>query len=275
LSKKAQWHSIEWTPEKITRFWDFAADWEPWHEDYFSKLMGEGIINFLKYLVPLKGIIIDYGCGPGYLLEHLLKEGARCIGIDSSPESVEKLNNRFRGHALWEGAYINSSDNFPLKDKTADLVLCIETLEHLLPFQMDKLFSELHDLIKPGVSRLFITVPNSENLARNQVYCADCGCVLHRYQHISSFTQESLQALLSEHGFRTIMCITTDLTRFQKHKPLEPKYWSFRYLLDNLQILRDTISDKLHLPGAPLGGRHFQRRLGTSAQHLIWLGDKP
>ena len=53
------------TRKKITRFWDFAAYRELWQEDYFSKLMGEGIINFLKYLVPLKGIIIDYDCGPG------------------------------------------------------------------------------------------------------------------------------------------------------------------------------------------------------------------
>jgi len=275
LGKKAKWHPIEWTPQKITRFWDFAAEWEPWQEDYFSKLMGEGIINFIKYLVPLKGLIIDYGCGPGYLLERLLKEGARCMGIDSSPESVDRLNNKFKGHALWEGAYVSDRDDLSLKNTNADLVLCIETLEHLLPFQIDNLLSDMKDLIKPEIGRLFITVPNSENLAFNQVYCADCGCVQHRFQHISSFTPQGLQALLSEHGFRTILCITTDFTRFKKRKPLEPVNWSFRYLLDNLQHIRDTILDMLNYPGSPLGGRHFNRLLGTAGPHLIWLGDKP
>jgi 2-polyprenyl-3-methyl-5-hydroxy-6-metoxy-1,4-benzoquinol methylase len=38
--------------------------------------------------VRLSGDVLDFGCGPGFFLEHLLDHGLRCHGADTSPVAV-------------------------------------------------------------------------------------------------------------------------------------------------------------------------------------------
>ena len=63
-------HKIEWTPEKIERFWDACASGAD--ERYFSSKYGDSLIRTAKHYVKLDGRILDFGCGPGFLLEKLI-----------------------------------------------------------------------------------------------------------------------------------------------------------------------------------------------------------
>ena len=49
--------------------------------------------------------VLDYGCGPAYLLEHLLNLGITCEGVDFSKNTVATANQRLGGNPLFRGAH--------------------------------------------------------------------------------------------------------------------------------------------------------------------------
>jgi len=268
------WHELKWDETRIKRFWDFSACWEPWQNDYFSKQVGLGIVNFIKDLVPTQGQVLDFGCGPGYLVDHLLRSGISCAAVDSSGESVNLANQRFSTNPLWKGAKILSNGKSPYEENAFDLVICLETIEHIMPEHMSQWLSELRRMIKPETGRLLITTPNAENLVQNSIYCAECGAVAHRYQHLSSFTRQSLARLLNQSGFQTILCDVTDFYRFQG--PLFSKkftHWSLADLYRWMRWQAAGLVDRVVPFSQPVGSRRLQLLLGTGP-HLFWLGRK-
>lgn len=273
MSEQVDYQILKWDPETIRRFWDFAAKWEPWQNDYFSKQVGSGIVKFLSCVLPLKGRIVDFGCGPGYLVEHLLNRGICCEGIDYSSDSVEAINKRFSGHVLWAGAKAIRGSVLPFDDDSIDLMLCVETLEHVLPDEMEGLLSEFRRVVKPRSGRLFITVPNAEDLASNLVYCVVCGSLAHRYQHVSSYTAESLGTLLATNGFITIASNITNFDRFQKPIVVSPLDWSPRYLLKSVLRFWDHLLGIVLFSGESLCSYRLKRFIGHGP-HLFWLGAK-
>lgn len=126
-------HNLLWTREKVARFWSFASRSESFRSVYFSRLVGRGVVTFLKAMIPLQGRILDYGCGSGYLVEHLLAAGIACEGLDFSPESVAAVNRRFAGHRLWNGAIAAQGNTLSHPEGVFDVILCLETIEHILP----------------------------------------------------------------------------------------------------------------------------------------------
>lgn len=266
-------HELVWDEESIRRFWDFASDCPDLQEDYFSYQVGAGIVSVLKHLTPLDGRVLDFGCGPGYLAEHLIAAGIACEGIDMSRTTVDRANHRLAQYPRWRGARVIDSGSIEDSESHLDLVLCVETIEHLLSIELANTLQRFHKMLKPGSGRLFITTPHAENLGGSQVFCPGCGSVFHRYQHISSFTQESLTTLLESQGFSTVACESTDFSRFQEPVLAGPLDWSPRYILKSLLRAGSAVGDILQLPGRPLGGLQFARRVG-SGPHLFWLGQR-
>lgn len=272
MSKRADWHYLEWNPARASRFWDFVAESEAWQQDYFSKQVGAGIVQVLRRLAAMTGRVVDYGCGPGYLVDHLLASGIRCEAVDFSPDSVDLINTRLRGNPLWGGAHTWSGDRLPFADGSVDLILCIETIEHVLPEHVDGMLAELRRVLKPGTGRLFMSTPNAENLSRSEVFCAECGSVFHRYQHVSSFDARTLSSLLEAHGFRTEVCTATDFGWFQR-QATSPLNWSIRFLARAGLRWTGAVLDVLRVPCAGKGG-HLFRQLTGRGPHLFWFGGK-
>lgn len=266
-------HEMEWDQGTIRRFWDFAATRESWQEDYFSYQVGAGIVAVLKHLTRMDGRVLDYGCGPGYLAERLLAIGVACEGADLSEATVGVVNQRLAANPLWQGACVIGSTFPDEREGLLDLVICVETVEHLLLDDLVPTLQKFHRMLKPGSGRLFITTPHAEAIAHAQVFCPECGNVFHRYQHISRFTRESLTSLLETQGFSTLACEATDFSRFQEPVLMGPLDWSPRYLLKTLLRAAAALGDFLHLPRRPKGGLTFARKVG-SGPHLFWLGQK-
>ena len=230
MSDPAAWRYLDWDESKVRRFWNFSANWEAWQDDYFSKQCGSGIVNFLRYVVNLQGRILDYGCGPGYLVEHLLASGISCEAADFSSESVQVVNAKFAGNPRWGGAKTLTDERLPYGDNTFDLIICIETIEHVLPDHTGQMLKELRRILKPRSGRLLMTTPNSEDMQRSQIYCPECSSVFHRWQHVSSFTPESLSTLLAYHRLVTVLCNVTKFSLFQQSLLPHPLDWSPRRL---------------------------------------------
>ena len=113
----------------------------------YSKLLYDSdslIINFMMYrhlyyalsLAKLdeKKIILDLGCSDGPFLPTLNKYGKKIIGLDYSYEWLLDAKNliNYRRYPLKKTVLLNAEgQHLPFKDKSLDLVFCLETLEHV------------------------------------------------------------------------------------------------------------------------------------------------
>src|SRR5437016_4761420 len=74
------------------------------------------------------GIVLDAGCGEGELMRRgVLPSGVRVISFDLRLESLAYL----RDHSTQRNLVCGSLQALPLADKSVDMVMCLEVLEHL------------------------------------------------------------------------------------------------------------------------------------------------
>ncbi|MEZ5326109.1 MAG: methyltransferase domain-containing protein [Verrucomicrobiales bacterium] len=106
----------EWTEESVNRFWDHFAQRDDTSQKYFSRMAADQLTKLLRDTGRLKGKMLDYGCGPGYLLDKLTGEQIECYGADPSPESVEQTQNRLRGRSNWKGCIKMNGHSDRLRD---------------------------------------------------------------------------------------------------------------------------------------------------------------
>lgn len=203
-------HEIVWTAEKSANFWDYFSTVAPSPDQYFSYQMGRWILEYAEQFVPLKGRVLDYGCGSGYLIGHLLKRGVACEGLDFSEASVERVEQQFKEHPLFRGTTVADSVPTPLPDASMDLIFCVEVVEHLLDEHLEPTLGELRRLLRPG-GVLIVTTPNDEDLSASKTLCPECGCVFHHYQHVRTWSAATLSAAFEAQGLETISCGTTNL----------------------------------------------------------------
>lgn len=257
----------DWQPQQIARLWSYWGSRQHHLEQYFSRQVGHGVVAFLKHTGRLRGKALDYGCGPGFLLDHLLKAGLECWGADTSPRAVEQTNSRLAGRDRWHGATLLRGFPSPFAAASFDVVTCLETLEHLDDATLRAVLSEVHRLTAPGGLALF-TTPNSEDLARNTVYCPFCDSEFHRVQHVRSITPGSLRATLAGAGFDVLFCQGLNFADFQRDTLVPVLDLSLRTMgrigREALRRLLDRLA-----PRKFPEGRSFRGRLqGPSRGHL-------
>jgi len=199
-------HKVQWTPEHIRRFWTYFAGRPDADQAYFSSHSGDAIIATVERHVPLRvGRVLDYGCGPGFLLGRLLQRGVRAEGVEFSAESVEQVRKRCGDHPLFGGITLADGVPTPIKNEGVDVVFLVEVLEHLPPEQLAQTLGDIRRILR-GDGFLVVTTPNSEDLDVVKTICPDCGCIFHPWQHVASFNTTSLPRLFGEHAMQTIIC---------------------------------------------------------------------
>jgi SAM-dependent methyltransferase len=204
-------HEVVWTPEKSADFWNYFSSDPEFSRQYFSNHSGGLLLEYLEKLTPLRGRVLDYGCGPGYLVGHLLRRGIACEAIDFSSSSVGRVCEQFSNHPLFRGATVATQLPTPLPEASMDIVMSVEMVEHLFDEHLEPTFGEFYRLLKPG-GTLIVTTPNEEDLAASRVLCPDCGGLFHQYQHVRTWSVKSLREALEAHGFETITCHATLIT---------------------------------------------------------------
>jgi len=201
-------HEVAWTPEKSGRFWSYFSNDPKFLSQYFSNHSGGLLIEHIEKFIAIKGRVLDYGCGPGYLIKHLLQRGLACEGLDFSSGTINRVREQFDGHPLFRGATVATQLPTPLSDASIDIIFSVEMVEHLFDEQLLPTFKEFQRLLRQG-GTLVVTTPNEEDLDDLRVLCPDCGGLYHQYQHIRSWSADSLRAALEPHGFETISCHAT------------------------------------------------------------------
>lgn len=198
-------HEIDWTPEKVKRLWDFYGASDGHADTYFARSSGDRVVALARRLAGLSGRVLDFGCGPGHLVEHLLAgSGASSVaGLDFSSASVEEANRRLHAEPRFEGAVAVETLPSAFAAESFDAVFAVEVVEHLEDDQLSEFLGEARRVLRPEGS-LVLTTPNEEQLAAQKVCCPECGCIFHKWQHVRSWSAASLSATLEEHGFRTV-----------------------------------------------------------------------
>jgi SAM-dependent methyltransferase len=265
--------ALDWTPELVARFWDYSAASEETGALYFTRLFGAEILEFLRDVTDLHGKqVIDYGAGPGYLVQYLLENGAAVTAADYSAASVDAANQRFGGKAGWQGAMLIRDGALAVDDGAFDLITCVETVEHMFDQPRAAMLGEFRRLLKPG-GRLFVTVPNEEDLRGSHVYCPQCAHEFHRWQHLTSWDQEKMSRLLHDAGFKVEFCQGVALERWGPSRSGALLDTSLRSLLrdvrDRVATTWASVGDRV-VPRAFPDGRLFRWRAGTrGGNHLV------
>lgn len=109
--------------------------------------------NYVQKLVnsiSTNSVIVDAGCGNGSITAKYLGLH-RIIGIDEQKEAIDYCRKNFNGN------YIQSRlDNLPIKNNSVDLVLMLDTIEHLASPKM--ILKELYRIMKRNSKILICTI---------------------------------------------------------------------------------------------------------------------
>jgi SAM-dependent methyltransferase len=206
-------HEIEWDDKKVSRLWDYYSRTPPYSGIYFSQVCGHHVLRHsgLPLGEPLE--VLDFGCGPGFIWDHLNRLGAhwQYTALDFSSDSIAKVIEKANGRENFKGAQHVSSLPADLPDAHFDVVLLFEVVEHLNDASLDGTLAEVARLLKRG-GVVVITTPNEEDLSNSQKLCPECGAIFHQWQHVRSWSVGSLSARMKQNGFSSRMARTLDFT---------------------------------------------------------------
>jgi SAM-dependent methyltransferase len=205
-------HPIEWTPERVKRFWDFYSSNPALEDSYFARMVGRSLLAFVSKRIEI-GSAVDIGCGPGDLIELLLAAGHRAWGADSSPSSLDRVRSRFEGQSGFQGATMMELGKISLPSESVDTAFMLEVVEHMDDSALGASLTEAGRVLRKD-GHLVLTTPNEENLDANKTMCPECGCVYHRIQHVRAWSAASLRAYVEPFGFTTVTCEATVLSPY-------------------------------------------------------------
>jgi len=188
---------LHWTPELMDQFWNGIARTRL-VELSFSRLGGKALIAAIAHLLPKDGRILDFGAGDGDLIELMCARGLHVAAYEPSEGRSQNLQKRLSGHPGFLGT-VNAESTEPF-----DVVMLVEVIEHILEEQLDNTLKSLAAFTREG-GILIVTTPNNEDLDLNMAYCPVSNSLFHRWQHVRSFTHESLVGLLAQYSFEELV----------------------------------------------------------------------
>ena len=174
-------------------------------EDYRSQMA-----RFLP--LDRKARVVDLGCGKGFLVEFLLREGyENVLGVDTSPEQVE--------FGKKSGLPVARADalQFLRENKDLDLVICTDLVEHFSKDEVVDLLSAIYDALAPSGSVIIRTINCSSILGATARYTD--------FTHETGFTERSLRQVLVACGFKRVSVTDSKVTFHWRPKRIVR--WSF------------------------------------------------
>lgn len=200
-----------WNSETIERQWRYLQQFP---DTYFSYHRSQDIVFQSRKHIPIGASVLDYGCGPGYLIPALLDQGYRASGADLSTETIGNKVPDVKHRPNFEG--FSSVSDLIKTGKQFDAAFLIEVVEHLGDKELAETFSNIQRLLKPG-GALVVTTPNNERLEDNDVYCPISDQIFHRWQHVRSWNEASLSRALTAAGFKSA---TTRVLTFRGNRAM-------------------------------------------------------
>ncbi|MBD2256941.1 bifunctional 2-polyprenyl-6-hydroxyphenol methylase/3-demethylubiquinol 3-O-methyltransferase UbiG [Pseudanabaena sp. FACHB-2040] len=112
---------------------------------------------FDRYISTWQGLkVLDVGCGGGFTCEFLATRGAVVSGIDQSQNLIDQAQQHAAVNQLPIDYRHGYGEELPYTDRTFDVVVCVDVLEHVADLQQT--VSEIHRVLKPGGFFCFDTI---------------------------------------------------------------------------------------------------------------------
>jgi 2-polyprenyl-3-methyl-5-hydroxy-6-metoxy-1,4-benzoquinol methylase len=195
---------LVWTAPMIARFWNFESR-RP--ENFFTYQVSAAVLQFFKRFLKPTSRIVDYGAGPGFLVEDLIAGGYQCAAVEFAPDAVQLLTQKFGGNAKFLGAF--HIGEAPAQQGRFDRAFVLEVVEHLSNEELDVCLDQARGLLSAG-GLLIITTPNNEDRSKSFIMSPESGKLYHRWQHVRSWTEETLRSEVCRHGFECVEIGVTD-----------------------------------------------------------------
>jgi len=137
----------------------------PWEQEYLD-YHASRFVDTLDLLGPGEGKqLLDVGAFPGHLTLAAQAMGYQVealTGTNESPHSLDKFITRLSFHQIPTALADVEFDTFPFPDKSFDVVLATEIIEHL-PFNPYHLLRETFRVLKPK-GKMILSTPNLPKL---------------------------------------------------------------------------------------------------------------
>lgn len=180
--------------------------------------------------------ILEIGCGDGGCIQ-LLRERNEVAGVDASESGVQHCLARRVPATLVDV----STQRLPFEPDTFDIVICLETLEHLANPQ--HVIDEIGRVLKPQ-GRLICSIPNPR--------------IGHPYLYPGLFTFANFRRFLEQNGFRTTKIV--------------PWGWAPRHTILPTAWQRSRLARSRYVAGIIRRGLHYLLRRSRFFPHyLYWL----
>ncbi|MCM8795683.1 MAG: class I SAM-dependent methyltransferase [Candidatus Omnitrophica bacterium] len=179
---------LEFTGEFLIPDKTSFIDWKDYQRHIFRYLFASEYVK--------DKLVLDLACGVGYGAYILSKRGAKkVIGGEIKSELLDYANFYYKG----ENRYFVSLDclELPFRDKSFDIIVSFETIEHLL--DVKKFLSESCRILKPDGAFICSTPNLFSRYTKEQIPPF----------HIHEFHLRELKALLQKH-FYEILLFTQD-----------------------------------------------------------------
>ena len=111
-----------------------------------AKVHPEDLALITRHLSIRAGVVLDVGCGPGHLTEHLRVLDVDVAGIDVVPEFVNHARVAYP-----DAQYVLGSMHLlPVSEHSAVGILAWYSLIHVKPSDLDEVLVELRRVMVPG-----------------------------------------------------------------------------------------------------------------------------
>jgi SAM-dependent methyltransferase len=163
------------------------------YDPAFGAARYRSLLELIRQEQPVPARLFEIGPGAGSFLDAARSAGFSVSGLEFSEEAARFARERL-GLAVRQGAAEDIES-----DEAYDVVAAFDTLEHLL--KPRDVLARVLGILRPGGS-LVLAVPNLEALSR--VFLGEDWAVLSPAEHLSYFTERTLDRLLRSVGFGTV-----------------------------------------------------------------------